>query len=338
MRPPVRRGCNFIGGGAQSDLWCQIHADVLEPTDPPGRAPDPRQRPRRRAARRVSRSAGSTSTTLARRWRSRRRHEPDPRTAASYDDAYGAFRSIYTKNKGMYRRAEWAPPAEPAEESLTMADQMSETTRISDPTTSDGDRSTMRRRAMPHQTRPPSRSTLPRRSSLPRPVSTATTECRRRVATGPTPRRDAGDARADEESRWADGFASGSVYHGDPDHIVFLNEAYAINSPGQPPPRRPVAERREVRGRDRGHDRRHGRRWSGWGRDRVRLGLLGRHRLDPVGHEGLPGPWPAERHHPAQPGRRAPALTPPSRRPASTSPWSFARCRWPPTDEPMSRP
>ena len=59
------RGCNFIGGGAQSELWCQIMADVLDRDDPPGRAPDPRQRPRRGAARRHSRSAGSTSTTRA---------------------------------------------------------------------------------------------------------------------------------------------------------------------------------------------------------------------------------------------------------------------------------
>jgi len=30
-----------------------------------------------------------------------------------------------------------------------------------------------------------------------------------------------------EESRWEDGYASGSVYNGDPDHIAFLNQVYA---------------------------------------------------------------------------------------------------------------
>lgn len=33
-----------------------------------------------------------------------------------------------------------------------------------------------------------------------------------------------------EEHRWRAGFASGSVYHGDPDHVAFLNQAYAIHS------------------------------------------------------------------------------------------------------------
>ncbi len=37
-----------------------------------------------------------------------------------------------------------------------------------------------------------------------------------------------------EEPRWRDGFASGAVYHGDKDHIGFLNRAYAINSQSNP--------------------------------------------------------------------------------------------------------
>lgn len=37
-----------------------------------------------------------------------------------------------------------------------------------------------------------------------------------------------------EEARWADGFASGSVYHGDPDHIAFLSEVYALHSQTNP--------------------------------------------------------------------------------------------------------
>src|SRR4051812_22107583 len=40
--------------------------------------------------------------------------------------------------------------------------------------------------------------------------------------------------RAREEDRWADGFASGSVYNGDPEHIAFLNEVYALNSQANP--------------------------------------------------------------------------------------------------------
>jgi sphinganine-1-phosphate aldolase len=37
-----------------------------------------------------------------------------------------------------------------------------------------------------------------------------------------------------EESKWKDGFVSGAVYHGDEDHIRFLNEVYALNSQSNP--------------------------------------------------------------------------------------------------------
>lgn len=37
-----------------------------------------------------------------------------------------------------------------------------------------------------------------------------------------------------EQARWADGYASGSVYHGDPEHIEFLNRVYALNSQANP--------------------------------------------------------------------------------------------------------
>jgi len=37
-----------------------------------------------------------------------------------------------------------------------------------------------------------------------------------------------------EESRWKDGFVSGAVYHGEPDHIEFLNKAYAMQSQSNP--------------------------------------------------------------------------------------------------------
>lgn len=37
-----------------------------------------------------------------------------------------------------------------------------------------------------------------------------------------------------EESRWKEGFASGAVYHGDEEHIQFLNRVYALNSQSNP--------------------------------------------------------------------------------------------------------
>lgn len=39
---------------------------------------------------------------------------------------------------------------------------------------------------------------------------------------------------AREESRWKDGYVSGAVYHGDSEHIDFLNRVYAINSQSNP--------------------------------------------------------------------------------------------------------
>ncbi len=37
-----------------------------------------------------------------------------------------------------------------------------------------------------------------------------------------------------EEAHWKDGFVSGAVYHGDAEHINFLNQVYAINSQSNP--------------------------------------------------------------------------------------------------------
>ncbi len=37
-----------------------------------------------------------------------------------------------------------------------------------------------------------------------------------------------------ERDRWADGFTSGAVYHGNTDHIDFLNRVYALNSQSNP--------------------------------------------------------------------------------------------------------
>jgi len=42
------------------------------------------------------------------------------------------------------------------------------------------------------------------------------------------------ELQAREHARWSEGFASGSVYHGDPDHIAFLNEVYALHSQTNP--------------------------------------------------------------------------------------------------------
>ena len=42
------------------------------------------------------------------------------------------------------------------------------------------------------------------------------------------------DLDAREAERWEEGYVSGAVYHGDPEHIAFLNAAYAITSQTNP--------------------------------------------------------------------------------------------------------
>jgi sphinganine-1-phosphate aldolase len=46
--------------------------------------------------------------------------------------------------------------------------------------------------------------------------------------------RDMEAMQAHEEETWKDGFVSGAVYHGDSEHIDFLNQVYAINSQSNP--------------------------------------------------------------------------------------------------------
>lgn len=40
--------------------------------------------------------------------------------------------------------------------------------------------------------------------------------------------------REREDGRWREGFVSGAVYHGDPEHVEFLQQAYAIHSQANP--------------------------------------------------------------------------------------------------------
>jgi sphinganine-1-phosphate aldolase len=45
---------------------------------------------------------------------------------------------------------------------------------------------------------------------------------------------DMAEFKAREESKWQDGFVSGAVYHGDSQHIDFLNKVYALHSQSNP--------------------------------------------------------------------------------------------------------
>jgi len=93
----------FVGGGAQSPLWCQTMADVLD-------------RPVRQAAEPVlanARGAGLiaavalgklTWADIPDRVAIQATYEPDPTTWSTYDRAYRTFRGIHKRTRTLHRR------------------------------------------------------------------------------------------------------------------------------------------------------------------------------------------------------------------------------------------
>ena len=93
----------FIGGGAQSDLWCQIHADVLDRTIE--RVAEPMDANLRGAALIAGMSLGAVRpdevrdlVTVDAVFR------PDHRTRAVYDRLFAEFPKLYQAQKSMFRR------------------------------------------------------------------------------------------------------------------------------------------------------------------------------------------------------------------------------------------
>lgn len=93
----------FIGGGAQSELWCQIFADVLDRTIEQVR--DPLQSNVRGAALLGAAALGNIRfDQIAEQVPLARSFAPDGRTRAIYDELFGAFVDIYRRNKTLYAR------------------------------------------------------------------------------------------------------------------------------------------------------------------------------------------------------------------------------------------
>jgi xylulokinase len=93
----------LVGGGAQSDLWCQIHADVL------GRRVHQAEDPIQVNVRGVGLLAHVALGHLS--WEDVPRlvpmaasYEPNPANRAVYDKAYDAFRQLHRRNRRLYRR------------------------------------------------------------------------------------------------------------------------------------------------------------------------------------------------------------------------------------------
>jgi xylulokinase len=96
-------GLNFIGGGAQSDLWCQMHADVCDRVI--RRVADPQHANARGAAFVAWLALGRTTLDeLNRAVEIDREFRPDPAARAVYAPLYREFVKLYKAHKPIHAR------------------------------------------------------------------------------------------------------------------------------------------------------------------------------------------------------------------------------------------
>jgi xylulokinase len=96
-------GVRMIGGGASSDLWCQIHADVLGRTME--RVADPMRANLRGAALFAALALGEVELEgLPQLVPVDARYEPQPIASAVYDRLYAEFPGLYRTQKPMFGR------------------------------------------------------------------------------------------------------------------------------------------------------------------------------------------------------------------------------------------
>ncbi len=96
-------GLNFIGGGASSPLWCQIHADVMNREI--RQVEHPIRANARGAALLAALALGhSTVEEISRKVKITETFRPQAANRAVYDEMFGEFRTIYKQNKAMYSR------------------------------------------------------------------------------------------------------------------------------------------------------------------------------------------------------------------------------------------
>ena len=94
---------NFIGGGAQSRLWCRVMADVL---DRPIRQVENPIRANARGAAALAALAlrQATINDIARSVPIVETFTPDPSTRPVYDELFREFRAVHKQTKGIYKR------------------------------------------------------------------------------------------------------------------------------------------------------------------------------------------------------------------------------------------
>jgi xylulokinase len=94
---------HMIGGGANSDIWCQIHADVFNRTIK--QVKDPIQANLRGAAFLAAVSLGYLSfDDISDRIQIAHTYTPNPANRKIYDELYREFLNIYKRNRAIYKR------------------------------------------------------------------------------------------------------------------------------------------------------------------------------------------------------------------------------------------
>jgi xylulokinase len=94
---------NFVGGGAKSNIWCQIHADVLN--RPIRQMKDPIEVNVRGAALLASAALGYLGyEEIAACVQAAHTYSPNPDHRKLYDELFGEFIAIYENNKKSYAR------------------------------------------------------------------------------------------------------------------------------------------------------------------------------------------------------------------------------------------
>ncbi len=95
-------GIHMVGGGANSDVWCQIHADVLDRAV--RQVQDPVQVNARGVGLLAAVACGLTTFDQIGEVAIARTYEPNPANRALYDELFAAFEDIYKQNNRIYRR------------------------------------------------------------------------------------------------------------------------------------------------------------------------------------------------------------------------------------------
>lgn len=94
---------NMVGGGGNSDLWCQIHADVFN--RPIRQVQDPIQANARGSAFIAAVALGEmTFNDIPERIKIKKTYHPNPDKRKIYDDMFKEFINIYQANKAIHKR------------------------------------------------------------------------------------------------------------------------------------------------------------------------------------------------------------------------------------------